>query len=103
MNGTPGKVSFTLRAKVWLYQGIGGWHFVTLSVKRSNMIRALYGMEAKPFGSLPVTVTIGQTEWKTSLFPDKRSNAYLFAIKSAVRKKERITHGMLITAKVHML
>jgi len=32
---------FKIRAKVWVYQGFGGWYFVRLTVKRSAMIGAL--------------------------------------------------------------
>jgi hypothetical protein len=35
--------------------------------------------------------TIGKTQWKTSLFPDSKSGAYLLPVKSDVRKKENVT------------
>jgi hypothetical protein len=42
-------------------------------------------------GSLPVEVTIGTTTWKTSIFPDTKTKAYVLPIKAEVRKKEGIT------------
>ena len=42
------------------------------------------------WGSLPVTVTIGKTSWKTSIFPDAKAGAYLLPLKADVRKKEKI-------------
>jgi hypothetical protein len=95
--------TFKVKAKVWLYAGIGGWHFVTLPVKQSLMIRALYSNKSRSFGSIAVSVTIGKTQWKTSLFPDKKSNSYLFAIKAEVRKKENISADDTITAEVQIL
>jgi hypothetical protein len=92
--------TYTIRAKVWLYDGIGGWHFVTLPAKTSAVIRAVHGSKAKPFGSLRVSVKIGQTEWKTSLFPDKKSGSYLFALKSEVRRREGIAAGDVIRAEL---
>ena len=99
---TP-KATYKIRGKIWLYQGIGGWHFVNLSAKQSTIIRALFSIEARPFGSIPVSVTIGKTQWRTSLFPDKKTNSYLFAIKADVRRKEHIATGDTIIAKVQIL
>jgi Domain of unknown function (DUF1905) len=99
--GIP-RAEYLVRAKVWLYPGKGGWHFVTLSSKQSKEIRALFGGEAGGWGSLPVSVRIGGTEWKTSLFPDKKSGGYMFAIKSEVRLKEQIGAGDTITADVRI-
>lgn len=102
-NGSAPKGTYRVRSKVWLYQGIGGWHFVNLSSKQSSMIRTLFSMEARPFGSIPVSITIGKTQWRTSLFPDKKSDSYLFAIKADVRIKEKIAAGDTIVAKVQIL
>ena len=102
-NGATSKATYRVRAKVWLYQGLGGWHFVNISIKQSTMIRALYGIEARPFGSIPVAVTIGKTVWRTSLFPDKKSKSYLLAIKADVRRKEHIAAGDTIIAQVQIL
>lgn len=102
-DGITSKAMYRVRAKVWLYQGFGGWHFVNISTKQSTMIRALYGSEARPFGSIPVAVTIGKTLWRTSLFPDKKSRSYLLAIKADVRRKEQIANGDTIIAQVQIL
>ena len=100
---TVPKAVYKIRGKVWLYHGIGGWHFVNLSAKQSSMIRALFSNEARPFGSIPISVTIGKTQWRTSLFPDKKTNSYLFAIKADVRHKEHITTDDIIIAKIQIL
>ena len=49
------------------------------------------------WGSLPVSVSIGQTTWKTSIFPDKKAGAYLFPLKNEVRKKENVKRGDIIS------
>lgn len=61
-----------------------------------------FGAVARGFGSLPVGVKIGRTEWRTSIFPDRKSGSYVFAIKADVRKKERIAVGDTITAVVQI-
>lgn len=88
---------FTMRAKVWLYPGMAGWHFVTLSKKQSREIKDIFGGMSRGWGSLPVTVKIGQTSWKTSIFPDKKAGAYLLPLKADVRKKEAIEDGDMVS------
>ena len=90
------KPIYKMRAKVWLYQGMAGWHFVTLPIKQSNKIKELFGGMAGGWGSLPVIVTIGKTSWKTSIFPDKKSSGYLLPLKAEVRRKEEILIGDII-------
>lgn len=87
------KNKYSMRAKVWLYPGMVGWHFLTLPKKQSEEIKKMFGIMAGGWGSLPVTVTIGKTSWKTSIFPDKKAGAYLLPLKLEVRKKEKITAG----------
>ena len=84
---------FTMRAKVWLYPGMAGWHFVTLPKKQSNLIKKSFGAMKRGWGSLPVSVTIGKTTWNTSIFPDAKAGAYLLPLKANVRKKEKISVG----------
>lgn len=96
------KAEYRVRATVWLHLGRGGWHFASLSPKASREIRARFGMNARGWGSLPVRVRIGETEWRTSLFPGAKPRRYLFAIKAEVRQKEHITAGDTITATVRV-
>jgi hypothetical protein len=86
-----------IRAKVWLYPGMAGWQFVTVPKKQSKMITQTYGAMKKGWGSLPVTVTVGKSKWKTSIFPDKKIGAYLLPLKADVRKKENIRVGNTIS------
>lgn len=97
------KAGYRIRAKVWRYPGKGGWHFATLPAKPSAEIRARFGADARRWGSLPASIRVGKTEWSTSLFPERKSSCYLFAIKAEVRKKEDITAGDLIAATVKVL
>lgn len=82
---------YQLQGKVWLSSGIGGWHFVNLPVAESSEISETFGDLKKGWGSIPVTVTMGKTRWKTSIFPSKKDLCYLLAIKADVRRRENIT------------
>ena len=94
------RATYRVRARVWLYPGDGGWHFASLSPKQSRDIRDLFGPEARGFGSIPVSITVGTTTWSTSLFPNRTSRVYMFAIKADVRRREKIDAGKMIRAEV---
>jgi hypothetical protein len=102
------KTLYKMRTQVWIYQGganrssnaaamVGAWHFLTLPKKESEEIKANFAKVKRGWGSLPVVVTIGQTTWRTSIFPDKRAGAYLLPLKAEVRKKERVVAGDTIS------
>jgi len=90
--------AFVVKAKVWRYQGASAWHFANLPQAMAAEIRANFSTEKRGWGSIPVRVRIGDTEWETSLFPDRKSKSYLFAIKADVRKAEGLVDGSRIAA-----
>jgi len=84
------KKIFKIKSKVLLYPGMAGWHFVFVPKKQSEEIKKSFGTPSRGWGSIPVVVTIGNTKWKTSVFPDKQSGGYLLPLKADVCKKEQI-------------
>lgn len=88
------KKQITFEAKVWIYPGeTSAWHFVSVPKTLSADIKKKHGPTAKGWGSLPVSVMIGSTTWKTSLFPDSKSGMYFLPLKAEVRKKEALYEG----------
>lgn len=86
--------TFTFTESVWLYPGsTAAWHFISLPKKLSADLKRRYGARARGWGSLPVAATIGRTVWKTSIFPDKRSETYLLPLKALVRRAEDLRAG----------
>jgi hypothetical protein len=75
---------------------------VTLPKKQSKVIRDRFGGFKRGWGSVPVRVTIGQTTWDTSIFPDRKAGAYLLPIKSAVRREEDIGAGDTVALVVEV-
>ena len=97
-DSTTGR-DYTVRAKVWRWKN-GSWHFANLAPKQSAEIKRRFGSTARGWGSIRVQITIGETQWQTSLFPTNDNKTYLFAIKKDVRKAEGIDAGDTITATV---
>lgn len=83
---------FTFTAKVWLWKAEkGAWHFITVPLDLSKKIKAFQG-ERRGFGSVRVEVTIGESTWKTSIFPEKKGT-YVLPLKAAIRTKEHLAEG----------
>ncbi len=93
---------YTIKSEVWLYPGMSGWHFIGIPKKESVEIKNRYKVKAG-FGSIPVMVTINKTKWKTSIFPDKRTETYLLPLKAEVRRKEGIFSGNKISLTVELI
>jgi hypothetical protein len=97
-----------IKSKVWVYHGDtshssnakamrGAWHFITIPKNRSREISARFRALKRGWGSLPVIATIGQTSWKTSIFPDNKTKTYLLPLKASVRRSADIMSGDTIT------
>ncbi len=79
---------------------MSAWRFLVLPVTAGKEIKEKYGKSAKGWGSLPVSVTIGQTTWQTSIFPDKKSGTYLLPLKAKIRKSEDILDDDVVSFSI---
>ena len=92
---------YTFTSEMWLWQSNGGtaWSFITLPQDVSDEIEDTVPMKGG-FGSVKVDVTIGATEWSTSLFPSNEYESYILPVKKPVRVKENLEHGNQVTVTV---
>ena len=85
-------MTFEFEGELWLWTGDAAWVFITVPQEMSDDI-----LDAAPrtggFGSVKVEVTIGDSTWQTSLFPDSKRAAYVLPIKRAIRTAESIDVG----------
>ncbi|HYF29293.1 MAG TPA: DUF1905 domain-containing protein [Candidatus Paceibacterota bacterium] len=94
---------YTFTTQVWLYPGMAGWHFASVPEDVSAKIKkSREGLPRIGWGSVPVTATIGNTSWKSSIFPDKKSGTYLLPLKAEIRKKEGIAADDTITLTLEL-
>lgn len=93
---------YEVEAQVWVYPGAGGWRFVTLPKSLSKQIGSVAPRRRPAFGSVRVIATIGMTTWKTSLFPDAKTDAFLLPIKAGVRKRENVEDGGVVKVTVEL-
>ena len=101
---------FTVTTPLWRWQSAtapAAWFFVTIAGEAADWIRmaAITGQwldGRKGFGSARVEANIGDTHWKTSVFPHKESGGWLLPVKAAVRKAEGFTEGDPVTVTVSL-
>jgi hypothetical protein len=80
--------------------GTGTWHFLTIDGAAGEALSGTALMRRLEksiggFGSLKVSARIGDSVFKTSLFPSKELG-WLLPVKAAVRKAEGLSEGDVV-------
>lgn len=70
--------SVEFRAKLWKYEGPGGWHFATVPQKYAPTV-------THGWGRTPVRATVDGHTWETSVWRDKKGSRCLLAVPKKVR------------------
>jgi len=84
--------------EIWFWRGPAPWFFVTVPENESRELEATSRLVTYGWGMIPVAARIGDTEWKTSLFP--KDNSYIVPIKAAVRRAEKLDVGDTLTIQL---
>ena len=95
-------MDFSFTSELWLHEGPGGWHFVTLPSDVSEAIRTVTEPSRRGFGSVRVGVTIGATRWNTSIFPEA-TGSYALPVKKQVRAAEHLATGDEVNVRIELL
>lgn len=74
--------------KIWFWRGPAPWYFVTVPAGQSQELQVVSTLVTYGWGMIPVTARIGQTKWKTSLWP--KDGCYIVPIKASVRNAEAL-------------
>lgn len=97
------------RGQLWVWRAPekGSWHFITIAGKAgeelsaSALMRKLEGL-SRGFGSLKVNAVIGDSRFRTSVFPSKELG-WLLPVKQSVRKAEGIGEGDTVEIELELL
>ncbi len=92
-------------AELWVWEArrADSWTFVSLPADVSDEIRELSAGSRNGFGSVRVSVLVGATTWRTSIFPDGARGCYVLPVKRAVREAEGLTAGDVATVAVALV
>jgi hypothetical protein len=95
--------TYEFSATVWRWQGgATAWYFVSLPEEISDEIADRFDRVAAGFGSIRAAVTIGATQWDTSLFPSKEQQTYILPVKASVRRAEEIDDEDTVTVTIRV-
>jgi hypothetical protein len=83
---------------VWFWKGPAPWYFVTVPDDECGQIEATAAFVTYGWGMIPVSVRIGETDWKTSLWP--KDGQYIVPLKADVRRAESINEGDLVSVSL---
>lgn len=86
--------------EIWFWRGPAPWYFVTVPQNDSHAIKAIANLVTYGWGVIPANITIGDTQWKTSLFP--KDELYLVPIRADIRKAENLAEGDLVTIRLQI-
>ena len=91
---------FEFTGKIIFWRGPSPFFFVAMPDEESRDLKAISSAVTYGWGVIPVTVRIGKTEWKTSLFP--KDDRYLVPIKAMIRKAENLEEGEEVTIELEV-
>ncbi len=83
---------------IWYWKGPAPWYFVTVPEEECLELEAASAFVTYGWGMIPVTAQIGETEWRTSLFP--KDGRYIVPVKAAVRRAEGLKVGDKVTVSL---
>jgi hypothetical protein len=82
------------------WRGPSPYHYVVVPEAQSQDIKVVSGLVTYGWGVIPVSVQIGRTVWKTSLFP--KDGRYLVPIRDSVRKAEDLALGDVVDLRLEV-
>ncbi|MDQ4038084.1 MAG: DUF1905 domain-containing protein [Actinomycetota bacterium] len=91
-------MEFEFEGEIWHWRGPSPYHFVNVPDEEAEAIQSRASEVTYGWGMIPVQVRIGDTTWRTSLFP--KDGGYLLPIRDSARRAEELQLGDGV--KVHL-
>lgn len=97
--------TYSFTSSVWTaFTGKATYYLASLPPKIGAAIRLMQqGKPRRGWGSVRVALTIGDTTWKSSIFPESGTKSYLFLINAKVRKAESLRENSKIKVTLKLL
>ena len=84
--------------EIWHWRGPAPYYFVTVPADTSARLKEVAAAVTYGWGMVPVSVRIGDTAWRTSLFP--KDGGYLLPLRDSVRKRESLELGDVVSVRL---
>jgi hypothetical protein len=86
--------------EIWFWKGPAPWYFVSVPAEQCADLSGISRIVTYGWGMIPVQARIGQTTWKTSMFP--KDSGYVLPIKASVRNAEDLEEGQTVTVRLEV-
>ena len=86
--------------EVFIWRGPAPYYFVAVPADESLDIKEMAPELTYGWGVIPARLVLGETEWKTSLFP--REDRYLIPLKVKVRRAEGVDEGDVVSLRIYL-
>lgn len=93
-------MNIEFEGEVWFWRGPAPFFFVTVPEEQSADLKAISSEVTYGWGMIPVQASIGNTSWKTSLFP--KDGHFIVPVRASVRKAEGIEEGESVTVHLNV-
>jgi hypothetical protein len=95
---------YVFDAPLWRWTAQPSWMFVAVPEEPSDEIADLVeGQPVRGFGAVKVSVRIGGSSWRTSIFPSQEQGGYVLPVKKSVRDKEGLDENDTVTVQLTVL
>jgi len=94
----PDRVDLEFSGELWHWRGPSPFHFVSVPDAQAVELEAVARSVTYGWGMIPVGVQVGDTRWRTSLFP--KDGGYVVPVKDAVRKAEDLEVGDVLRIRI---
>ncbi|MGZ4600064.1 MAG: DUF1905 domain-containing protein [Oryzihumus sp.] len=91
-------MNFEFSGEMWFWKGPAPWHFITVPEEGCDALEESAALVSYGWGMIPVAARIGETRWRTSLFP--KDGRYVVPVKAHVRRAEGLELGDLVTVRL---
>lgn len=93
-------MSLEFSGNLLYWRGPAPFYFVAVPAAECEILRDVSKWVTYGWGMIPVKACIGETVWKTSLFP--KAGGYLVPIKASVHKAEGLGEGDTVTVRLEV-
>ena len=91
-------MTLEFEGEVWSWRGPAPYHFVSVPAEECADLAEAAAAVSHGWGMIPVTVTVGATEWTTSLWP--KDGGYVVPLKDRIRAAEAIELGDTVAVRL---
>lgn len=91
-------MELTFTGALWYWRGPAPWHFVTVPDAECALLTEVAVSVTYGWGMVPVSASIGDTVWSTSLWP--HHGGYIVPVKARVRSAQSLDVGDAVTVTV---